>query len=318
MIMPHKAMHVLPLHLMNRKEGGIRRHLVDEYTVSFSPSFEMVRPRKRKNGRVNKSLVAVADPTDELTGSREEVRYISAYFDRSKIIEGEDAVITEVIRSAPDACVIHLACHGEFDMIDPYQSCLILALPKDDSLKKIKSKKYQVSTIINSHNHGKICEVHSLGGGESETVQYDFRGRIKSRMRSLADGRKIVIDPSEDRPIGEPWTLAGILKELKLPQTVLAVLSACESGVVDSEKLPDEYLGLAAGFLAAGAETAVSTLWKVSDDACCALMKAFYRNMIKKEMRPAEALQKAQLALRSDRRFLNSFYWGAFQVSGQG
>jgi CHAT domain-containing protein len=40
----------------------------------------------------------------------------------------------------------------------------------------------------------------------------------------------------------------------------LVVLSACETGLIEFEQAPDEFLGLPAGFLEAGAPGVVSTL----------------------------------------------------------
>ena len=58
----------------------------------------------------------------------------------------------------------------------------------------------------------------------------------------------------------------------RLPlQARLVVLSACESGAVQIQG-SDEVIGLARGFLGAGAETLVTSLWNVHDASAAALM----------------------------------------------
>lgn len=67
--------------------------------------------------------------------------------------------------------------------------------------------------------------------------------------------------------------LAG---NLKVPPGALAVLSACETAVVDSRTLPDESMGLPAALLVAGYSRVVGSLWKVDDCTTSMLMIRFY------------------------------------------
>ncbi|MGV1010216.1 MAG: CHAT domain-containing protein [Dermatophilaceae bacterium] len=56
----------------------------------------------------------------------------------------------------------------------------------------------------------------------------------------------------------------------------LAVLSACESGLVGSQ-LPDELVGMPAAFLEAGAAGVVASLWSVPELATAVILEDFYR-----------------------------------------
>jgi tetratricopeptide (TPR) repeat protein len=94
----------------------------------------------------------------------------------------------------------------------------------------------------------------------------------------------------------------------------LVTLSACESGrgVVTGG---DEVVGLARGFLSAGASTLVQSLWRVEDRATAELMTRFYRGLC--AGRPAgEALRKAQLAHLAEGDS-HPFFWAPFQLLGQ-
>ena len=56
----------------------------------------------------------------------------------------------------------------------------------------------------------------------------------------------------------------------------LATASACQSGHYSITDTPEEFTGLPAGFLQAGAACAVVSLWQVRDDATALLMTRFY------------------------------------------
>ena len=96
-------------------------------------------------------------------------------------------------------------------------------------------------------------------------------------------------------------------------QTGLVVLSACQTGLGFAH--PDSLIGLRNGFLVAGAQSVLGTLWIISDDATLELMDAFYRAMSGGAPLD-EALRQAQLALKAKAEFADPYYWAAFQLVG--
>ena len=98
----------------------------------------------------------------------------------------------------------------------------------------------------------------------------------------------------------EDLTLKDIFAALRLPRTDIAVLSACETGMVELEA-GDEYIGLPSGFLFAGACSVVSALWAVEDFSTHLLMQIFYDKMHKQNMGKAAALRAAQHEVRDMR-----------------
>jgi CHAT domain-containing protein len=93
----------------------------------------------------------------------------------------------------------------------------------------------------------------------------------------------------------------------------LVTLSACETGrgvTVGG----DELIGLARGFLYAGAATLVQSLWRVEDASTAALMGRFYQEL--RAGRPkGAALRAAQRALLADHGE-HPYSWAAFQLIG--
>jgi CHAT domain-containing protein len=95
----------------------------------------------------------------------------------------------------------------------------------------------------------------------------------------------------------------------------LVVLSACESGA-GQIRGGDEVIGLVWGFLAAGAQSLLVSLWNVHDASSARLMDDFYRSLTDHTgvARPAAALQAAQLI--AIRRGQHPYYWAPFFVIG--
>ncbi|MBA2722794.1 MAG: CHAT domain-containing protein [Methylibium sp.] len=72
------------------------------------------------------------------------------------------------------------------------------------------------------------------------------------------------------------------------------VLSACDSGLSDATRLPDEFIGLPAAFFALGAQTVIASMWSIPDEATSLLMAEFYAQMLGKNLGHALALNLAQ------------------------
>ena len=96
------------------------------------------------------------------------------------------------------------------------------------------------------------------------------------------------------------WLTVADLLDRKQPTGAprLVVLSACETGISDVRHNPDEFTGLPAGFIFAGAAGVVATLWPVDDLSTTLLMKKFYENHIAGRLAPDQALRDAQKWLR--------------------
>lgn len=109
-------------------------------------------------------------------------------------------------------------------------------------------------------------------------------------------------------------TLTGLeAAGLDLAGTELVVLSACETGRGTIRKGEGVY-GLRRALLVAGAESLLSSLWRVSDQATRDLMVSFYQGLLRGRGRAA-ALQEAERAVRARRP--HPYYWAPFVLFGR-
>jgi CHAT domain-containing protein len=112
--------------------------------------------------------------------------------------------------------------------------------------------------------------------------------------------------------LGDGWMTVRDAYDLNL-SCGLVTLSACETGV--SAVAPgDELIGLARGFMAAGAPTMLVSLWRVDDTVTTGLMQRFYRALLAGST-PAAALRRAQTDLL--REYPHPFFWSAFTLVGR-
>ena len=101
---------------------------------------------------------------------------------------------------------------------------------------------------------------------------------------------------------GEQMLRLSDLRVAQLKDTRLVFLSACETGLAGVVKMSEEFVGLANGFIAAGAAGVISSLWPVFDDASYLLSTRFYEELLNERggerQSPASALRAAQRWLR--------------------
>ena len=97
----------------------------------------------------------------------------------------------------------------------------------------------------------------------------------------------------------------------------MVVLSACDTAL-GQEVRGEGLIGLARGFMYAGARRVVASLWRVQDKATATLMARFYQGLFERHLEPADALRQAQLAMLSDAdgSYAFPYYWAGFVLQG--
>jgi CHAT domain-containing protein len=96
----------------------------------------------------------------------------------------------------------------------------------------------------------------------------------------------------------------------------LTVLSACQTGLGKDIK-GEGLVGLTYGFLSAGSNSVVASLWKVDDRATALLMSEFYKLMFEQDMTPSAALRLAKLKLMRNKQWSAPYYWAGFVLQGE-
>lgn len=155
-----------------------------------------------------------------------------------------------------------------------------------------------------------------------------------------------------DEPLQSALTLADkslTLNEifsLKTDAVRLAVLSACESGVLSNLGLLDESVSLPSGLMQAGVPGVISSQWTVLESSTAVLMSVFFKQWRREGLSVPQALRKAQIILRDAEfseeakayikaslpdnamlsidvddilkniKFNHPFYWAAFTFTG--
>jgi CHAT domain-containing protein/tetratricopeptide (TPR) repeat protein len=139
-------------------------------------------------------------------------------------------------------------------------------------------------------------------------------------------------------------TVSEMLANTSFGVARLVTLSACETGISDFSDNLNEYVGLPAGFLQAGAPSVLSSLWAVNDRSTAFLMQRVYQLHLKQGISLPAALRRAQIWLRnatqgelrtalaevtakstqdmrfgdgSERPYAHPFYWAAFTLAGE-
>jgi CHAT domain-containing protein len=165
------------------------------------------------------------------------------------------------------------------------------ALDFDASLKTATSPDLSQYQIVHFATHGLLnAEDPTLSG--LVLSLFDRKGRSQPGFLNLND-----------------------IYNMKLSAN-LVVLSACQTGLgkyISGEGL----IGLARGFMYAGAPRVIASVWKVDDIATAELMKRFYTSLFRDHMRPSAALRNAQISLWQQKSFRSSYYWAPFVLEGE-
>ncbi|TAF07500.1 MAG: CHAT domain-containing protein, partial [Nostocales cyanobacterium] len=119
---------------------------------------------------------------------------------------------------------------------------------------------------------------------------------------------------------GDRITLRDI-KNWRLPNVDLVVLSACATGLGDVLGDGREILGFGYQIQQTGARAAIASLWSVDDGGTQTLMDAFYGFLQPGNITKAEALRQAQIAMINsnvNNNLSHPFYWSSFILVGNG
>ena len=207
--------------------------------------------------------------------------------------EGRRCLIDEVeVRHAQSALVAGVGLRRAGERVDGSAALVALADPTRD----LDAAEPEVREI------GRYFPVASeIASGPDATASFLREHAADATHVHLAcHGRGGLLDTDTPPAIllADGWLGAEHLTEVAASRSRLAVVSACQSAVSNLNELADESVSIGSVLIAAGTACAIVSLWPVHDLATALLMTRFYEEVFRENLRPPEALRRAQLWLR--------------------
>ena len=201
-----------------------------------------------------------------------------------------------------DAVSALLLSHG-YQNLDIYSK-------ETASETNLKGMTYSPS-ILHIASHGFYCE-------SDRKLRKALNPLLFSGLVFAGANGAIDRSPSDPVQIDDGLLTALELSSLNLSETELVVLSACQTGLGEVRTGEGVY-GLRRAILLAGADAALTSMFKIPDKAAEQLVTDFYSNWLG-GMSRAEALRAASLTrLRAERehgRAGHPMFWGGFILVG--
>ncbi|MHC5936979.1 CHAT domain-containing protein [Nostoc sp.] len=281
-LIPHLFLHLLPLHALpiSASDSPAPEYLIDKFPegVSYAPSCQLLRFAQLKMQNLDSSPKTPINPAPSSLAGRVGVGLNLQLSDLFAIQNPtNDLIFTdiEVETIAAD--------------FQPHQ-----VLKHNQATKAALAESSINDNFLNAQWLHFSCHGY-----------FDFNSPLKSGLQladdripaNTASSRYLRVDHETSIDLNQCLTLEDIFL-LNLRNCRLVCLSACETGLVDISSNSDEYIGLASGFIRAGAANIISSLWAVSDFHTSLLMIKFYEILKTNPYNVALALNTAQQWLR--------------------
>ncbi len=195
-------------------------------------------------------------------------------------------------------------------------------LPDDEHWSRLPDSARELRSI--GHIVPGVAEIHA---GEDDRKSYLLNGALAGApMLHFSTHAAIdFTDPNRSRILftpeagqqGSAYLFRSEVQALPLAGVDLVTLSACDT---ERGKLaPGEGVqSFSRAFLAAGARSTVTTLWRVADGPAADFMRLFYEHLARGETK-AQSLRAAKLSfLRSGTQLALPQFWAAFVLTGDG
>jgi CHAT domain-containing protein len=283
------------------------RLLLDVFDIVYIMSGKDLLPREGTSPA--DSVVVVADPDFNAP-----VVAAAEFASRSAVLEGfyaSQRALSDILSFMPLAGTLH-----EAESVRRVYPQARLLLGKDATKASLLG--LSAPGILHIATHGFFVEeapapagartVGVMGGLSSSSSLLPPDPLLRSGL-VLAGARVKAAQQSLQDSVVTGLEMAG----MDLWGTQLVVLSACDTG--RGTIMPGQGVyGLRRALVLAGAETLVTSLWKVRDDTTSELMSAYYRHLKAGQGR-ISALRSAMRELRE--RHAHPFFWAPFIGIGQ-
>jgi CHAT domain-containing protein/Tfp pilus assembly protein PilF len=291
-----------------RNSGAEPQPLFVEHEIVSLPSASTLATLRRETaGRkpAEKSLAVLADPVftdDDTRVGPDLVKAIAQRRTRSANPDEIDLVSMQMTRSGRETGVAAVESgFGRLISTRREAAAISALVPVRERMRALDFEASRATAlrpelgeyrIVHFATHGMLNDIHpELSGIVLSLV--DKEGRQQDGFLRLQE-----------------------IYNLKL-SAELVVLSACQTGL-GKEIKGEGLVGLARGFMYAGAPRIIASLWKVDDQATSELMERFYQGMLGPErLSAAGALRQAQLSIWKEKQWREPYYWAAFVLQGE-
>jgi CHAT domain-containing protein len=292
--------------------------LIADYEIVTLPSastLAVLRRETTNRARPTKSVAILADPVFEETDERVQRANAQGHkvSNRQASTPDRDVSFDQLINSRALLRALDFKANADANGTAPERL----------HIARLPFTRFEAEGILNAARPGQSLKATDFRANRktatsADLAQYRFvhfatHGILNSEHPELSG---IVLSLFNER--GEPadgFLRLNEIYNLNLPVD-LVVLSACQTGL-GKEIRGEGLVGLARGFMYAGAPRVVASLWKVDDAATAELMKSFYREMLVNNLRPAAALRAAKVEMWQQKRWSAPFYWAAFELQGE-
>ncbi len=121
-IIPHGVLHHIPFHALFDGE----RYLIDDFVISYAPSVTVFSFCQKRSMRKPAQTVIFGVSDVGLTAVAAETEMIAKQYPHAKQYQEQQATIAQFQASAPQANILHVACHAIFRTDNPAFSALKL------------------------------------------------------------------------------------------------------------------------------------------------------------------------------------------------
>jgi CHAT domain-containing protein/tetratricopeptide (TPR) repeat protein len=156
---------ILPLHAAWTSDPTTptgRRYALDHLTISYAPNAGALNAARERAARLPppRTLLSVIDPTQDLPGATAETagfaQALPALVRTS--LRGTEATRQAFEQQAVAADVLHIACHGEANLLEPMDSALVLAEGQHFTVRNLMAQTLSARLAVLS-----ACETQSPG-----------------------------------------------------------------------------------------------------------------------------------------------------------
>jgi CHAT domain-containing protein len=234
-----------------------------------------------------------------LPGTRQEAKAIEKLFKKSElnVLAGAEATKREFLKIEQPG-ILHAATHGLF---------------LGDTNKGGDTSRGVV--LDEEEAAARPAAATATAAANASRPAYTDNPLLSSMLVMAGAETASKISPeNRDPEVGNGLVTALEVASMNLWGTQLVVLSACETGRGDVSNLGQGVYGLRRAVMVAGAQTLLTSLWKVDDKATRDLMKRYYGNLLK-GMGRADGMREAAQFVRKKRP--HPYFWAPFITIGR-